>query len=144
MAFLVIYTATRMIVLCRFKLQDITSSDSGLNLETEICKGGNIVQVTIRLRRHEEATPSFYYKQLTNFIRRAKIGRHYTRQTTRNAMMTKLRANGANKAEVYVLTRHSITSDVVGTFYFKSVERDLGKIIAKIEGISVFFQPLIN
>ncbi|KAA6353822.1 MAG: hypothetical protein EZS28_050651, partial [Streblomastix strix] len=49
-------------------------------------------------------------------------------------MMTKLRANGATKAEVNVWTRHSITSDVVDTFYFKPVERDLGEIIAKFEG----------
>jgi hypothetical protein len=43
-----------MTELCRFKLQDIYSSDSGLNLETEIFKGGRIVQETIGLRRHED------------------------------------------------------------------------------------------
>ncbi|KAA6374758.1 MAG: hypothetical protein EZS28_029716 [Streblomastix strix] len=53
MALFVAYTATRMTELCRFKLQDITSLDSDLNLETEIFKGGKIVQETIRLRRHE-------------------------------------------------------------------------------------------
>ncbi|KAA6397355.1 MAG: hypothetical protein EZS28_007117 [Streblomastix strix] len=170
-ALLVAYTATRMTELCRFKLQDITSSDSGLNLETEIFKGGKIVQETIRLRRHEskccpvqalnawlnirknikvelntqwldienkkEAAPSFCSKQLTNFIRRAGIGEHYTGPTIRHAMMTKLRANGAIKAEVNVWTRHSITSDVIDTFYFKPVERDLGEIMANI---SMFYQ----
>ncbi|KAA6403691.1 MAG: hypothetical protein EZS28_000777 [Streblomastix strix] len=33
--------------------------------------------------------------------------------------MTKLRANSAIKAEVNVWIRHSITFDVVDTFYFK-------------------------
>ncbi|KAA6403690.1 MAG: hypothetical protein EZS28_000776 [Streblomastix strix] len=46
MALLVADAAIRMTELCRFKQQNITFSDSVLNLETEICKNGKIVQET--------------------------------------------------------------------------------------------------
>ncbi|KAA6392363.1 MAG: hypothetical protein EZS28_012107 [Streblomastix strix] len=158
-----------MTEICQIKLRDFISSDSSLNHETEIFKGGDVVQETVRLKRHngkccsvqalsawlnirknikiklntlwldienkKEATPSFCSKQLTSFIRRARIEQSYTSPTIRHAPMTKLRANGATMADVNVLTFHSITSDVVDTFYYKAVEMDLGEIITKFEVI---------